>query len=57
MKEFLKYINYWSVLKTAVYFFFYMLLIWGASNKFGKKEFHDDYASWDYYYAADKLRL
>ena len=47
MKEFLKYLNYWSILRTAVYYFFFMLLFWGSSSKLGRKEFHDDYTSLD----------
>ncbi|MBP5491734.1 MAG: acyltransferase [Clostridiales bacterium] len=48
MSAFLKMFDKWELLKQAVYYFLFILLIWGGSNKFGKKkEFHDDYASMD----------
>ncbi|MBO4926867.1 MAG: acyltransferase [Clostridiales bacterium] len=43
MNQLKDFFSVWSILRQALYYFFFMLLIWGGSNKFGKKEFHEDY--------------
>ena len=45
MGDFLKYLSFGQVLKVATYYFFFMLLFWGSTSKFGKKEFNDDHTS------------
>lgn len=47
MFTFMKGLSVWLVLKQAAYYFLFVLAIWGGKNKFGIKEFHDDYASLD----------
>ncbi len=45
MGDFYKYLNMWTVARTAVYAFFYMLLFWGVTGKVGRKEFNQDFDS------------
>jgi len=47
MFAFLKDLSWWFLLKQIAYYFLFVLVLWGGKNKFGTKEFHDDYASLD----------
>lgn len=48
MGEFFNGLTWWSIAEHIVGYSFFILFIWGASNKFGKKdEFNEDYASLD----------
>ena len=48
MPEFLKDMTVWSILDQVTFYFYLILFIWGATNKFGKKlEFNDDFTSLD----------
>ena len=46
MPEFLKDLTSVGIVDQIIFYFFLVLFIWGATNKFGRKqEFNDDYAS------------
>ena len=48
MLDFLKQFSLWSILDQVVCYLFIILFIWGATNKFGKKdEFNEDFLSLD----------
>ncbi|MBR3058465.1 MAG: acyltransferase family protein [Clostridiales bacterium] len=47
MFDFMKGMSVWLILKQCAYYFLFVLVLWGGKNKFGTKEFHDDYASLD----------
>ena len=47
MFAFMKGMSVWLALKQVAFYFLFVLAIWGGKNKFGTKDFHDDYASLD----------
>ena len=47
MPSFLKDMNHWLILKQIAFYFLFILYVWGGKNKFGRKEFNEDYTSLD----------
>lgn len=45
MGAFWKYLDYWTVIRVALIYFFFMLFFWGSKSKLGTKEIHEDYNS------------